>query len=37
MTIDEFDNHNITIVIDEIKFFTEVIVDTYLAERSLNL
>lgn len=37
MTIDEFESHNVTIVIDEIKFFTEVIVDTYLAERSINL
>ena len=37
MTLDEFDKHNITIVIDEVQFFTEVIVETYLAERSLNL
>ena len=37
MTMDEFDKHNITIVIDEVQFFTEVIVETYLAERSLNL
>lgn len=37
MTLDEFDKHNITIVIDEVKFFTEVIVETYLAERRLNL
>lgn len=37
MTLDEFDKHNITIVIDEVQFFTEAIVKTYLAERSLNL
>lgn len=37
MTLDEFDKHNIIIVIDEVQFFTEVIVETYLAERSLNL
>ena len=37
MTLDEFDKHNITIVIDEVQFFTEVIVETYLAERSLKL
>lgn len=37
MTLDEFDKHNITIIIDEVQFFTEVIVETYLAERSLNL
>lgn len=37
MTLDEFDKHNITIVIDEVQFFTEVIVETYLVERSLNL
>lgn len=37
MTLDEFDKHNITIVIDEVQFFTEVIVETYLAERSLDL
>ena len=37
MTLDEFDKHNITIVIDEVQFFTEVIVETYLAERRLNL
>lgn len=37
MTLDEFDKHNITIVIDEVQFFTEVIVETYLAERSLNI
>ncbi len=37
MTMDEFDKHNIKIVIDEVQFFTEVIVETYLAERSLNL
>ena len=37
MTIDEFEEHNVPIVIDEIQFFTEVIVETYLAERSINL
>ena len=37
MTLDEFDKHNITIVIDEVQFFTEVIVETYLAERRLTL
>lgn len=37
MTLDEFDKHNIKIVIDEVQIFTEVIVETYLAERSLNL
>ena len=37
MTIDEFEEYNVPIVIDEIQFFTEVIVETYLAERSINL
>lgn len=35
LTINEFDEHNIPIVIDEVQFFTDVIVDTYLFERSL--
>ena len=33
---DEFDDHNLTIEIDEITFFTNLIVDMYLFERKLN-
>ncbi len=33
----EFDDHNIPVVVDEVTFFTDVIVETYLAERKFQL
>ena len=35
--LEEFDKHNITIITDDVQFFSEVIVGAYLAERNLNL
>ena len=34
-TVNEMESHNRTIVVDEIKFFTDLIVDNYLLERSM--
>ena len=34
--VEEFEDHNLTIEIDEITFFTDLIVDMYLLERKLN-
>lgn len=34
--VEEFEGHNLTIEIDEITFFTDLIVDMYLLERKLN-
>lgn len=34
-TVNEFEEHNITIIVDDVQFFADVIVDNYLFERSM--
>ena len=36
ITVDELENHNRTEIIDEVEFFTDLIVESYLAERRMN-
>ena len=36
ITVEELENHNRVEIIDEVEFFTELIVETYLLERRLN-
>ena len=36
ITVDELENHNRTEIIDEVEFFTDIIVESYLAERRMN-
>lgn len=36
ITLDELESHNRTEIIDEVEFFTDLIVETYLYERGIN-
>lgn len=36
LTVDELENHNRTEIIDEVEFFTDLIVENYLFERRMN-
>jgi hypothetical protein len=35
-TLNELESHNRTEIIDEVEFFTDLIVETYLYERGMN-
>ena len=36
ITVDELEKHNRTEIIDEVEFFTDLIVESYLFERRMN-